>query len=147
MEYNWLTKESRDFLSRGYLQNGQTAEERIRQICDTAEKILNIDGFSDKLEKYVSKGWVSFSTPVWANFGHRNLPISCFGSSTSDTVEGIIQANSEIAMMTKQGGGTSLYLGNLRHRGAPISTGGKSDGSVHFAKNTDMVIEYLNSQM
>jgi len=141
MGYSWLTKESRDFLSRGYLQDGQTAEERVRQICDTAEKILNIEGFSNRLEKYVSNGWVSFSTPVWANFGHRNLPISCFGSSSADTVEGIIQANAEIAMMTKQGGGTSLYLGNLRHRGAPISTGGKSDGSVHFAKNTDMIVD------
>jgi len=66
---------------------------------------------------------------------------NCFGSSADDTMESILYANAEIGMMSKQGGGTSLYLGNLRPRGASISNGGTSDGSVHFAKITSTMVD------
>lgn len=140
-KYYWLNKESREFLSRGYLQNGVTAEERIRQISETAERILGIPGYANKFEDYVSKGWVSLSTPVWANFGLRALPISCYGSFSEDTMEGILYANSEIGMMSKQGGGTSLFLGDIRPRGTKISSGGTADGPVHFARLTDTIVD------
>ena len=47
-KFYWLNEDSRTFLKRGYLKEGQTAEERIREISDNAEKILKIEGFSDK---------------------------------------------------------------------------------------------------
>ena len=47
---------SREFLGRGYLDEGQSAEERIRVIADKAEAILNKPGFSDKFYDYISKG-------------------------------------------------------------------------------------------
>jgi ribonucleoside-diphosphate reductase alpha chain len=78
---------------------------------------------------------------VWANFGLRALPISCYGNFTEDSMDSILWANSEIGMMTKQGGGTSLYLGELRSRGSAISTGGFSEGAVHFAKVTDTIVD------
>jgi ribonucleoside-diphosphate reductase alpha chain len=140
-KYSWLTKDSREFLSRGYLKEGVSAEERIREIAEKAESILSLPGFADKLEDYVSRGWISFSTPVWANFGHRGLPISCFGSVADDTMENILFTNSEIGMMSKHGGGTSLYLGDIRPRGTAISSGGTADGPVHFAKLTDTMID------
>ena len=40
MAFEWLTQDSRDFLSKGYLINGTTAEERVKQIADTAEDWL-----------------------------------------------------------------------------------------------------------
>lgn len=141
MGYSWLNDDSRAFLANGYLKDGQSVESRVKEICDNAENILQIHGFSNKLEDYVSKGWVSFSTPVWANFGRRALPISCFGVFADDTMESILYANSEIGMMSKQGGGTEIYLGELRPRGAKISTGGKSEGAVHFAKLTNAMID------
>ena len=141
MNYSWLNKDSREFLGRGYIKTGVTAEERIKEICNTAENILGLHNFSNKLESYVSMGWVSFSSPVWSNFGLRALPISCFGSACDDTMESILWTNSEIGMMSKQGGGTSLYLGNLRPRGSAISAGGTSDGAVHFAKITSTIVD------
>jgi ribonucleoside-diphosphate reductase alpha chain len=141
MKYNWLNDDSRSFLANGYLKDGQTVEDRVLEICNNSEKILGIEGFSSKLEDYVSRGWVSFSTPVWANFGRRALPISCFSVFADDTMESILYANSEIGMMSKQGGGTAIYLGELRPRGAKISTGGKSEGAVHFAKLTNAMID------
>ena len=132
-KYEWLNKDSRKFLERGYLLEGETPEQRIRDIAEAAEKLLDIKGFADKFEGYMEKGFFSLSSPIWSNFGRtRGLPISCFGSYVSDTMEGIMEKVSETAIMTKHGGGTSAYFGAIRGRGTPISSGGESTGSVHF---------------
>jgi len=44
-------------------------------------------------------------------------------------------------MMSKYGGGTSVYLGNIRERGAKISTGGYADGPVHYARIYDTTVD------
>jgi ribonucleoside-diphosphate reductase alpha chain len=133
-KYYWLNKDSRKFLSRGYLDEGETAEQRVKNIANTAEKFLNIQGFAEKFEDYMSRGWYSLSSPIWSNFGRdRGLPISCFGSYIADRLDEIAGTKiAEVSMMTKTGGGTSAYFGALRGRGAPIASGGESTGSVHF---------------
>lgn len=148
METNiyWLNKDSRKFLSRGYLLEGETAEQRIRDIADAAEKILEIPGFADKFERYMHLGYYSLSSPIWSNFGRtRGLPISCFGSYIEDTLEQITGYKlAEVSMMTKGGGGTSAYFGALRGRGAPISSGGQSTGSVHFMELYDKLMNVVS---
>jgi ribonucleoside-diphosphate reductase alpha chain len=147
MEKNiyWLNKDSRKFLERGYLLEGETAEQRIRDIAETAEKYLNSKGFADKFEDYMHRGFYSLSSPIWANFGRkRGLPISCFGSYVGDTMENIMEKVSEVALMTKHGGGTSAYFGALRGRGTPISSGGESTGSVHFMELYDKLMEVVS---
>lgn len=132
-KYYWLNKDSKTFLKRGYLQGDQTPEGRIKEIAGAAQKTLGIPGFADKFEDYMSRGWYSLSSPIWANFGlERGLPISCFGSYISDKMDGILEKAAEVGMMTKAGGGTSGYFGDLRERGADINSGGKSNGPVHF---------------
>lgn len=134
-DFYWLTENSRLFLSRGYLGENQTPEERLLEISKKAEKILKIDGFSDKFYEYLARGYYSLSTPIWTNFGNnRGLPISCFGSHIDDDMGSILYASSEVGMMSKFGGGTSGYFGNLRERGATITNNGVSSGSVHFMK-------------
>lgn len=130
----WLNENSRQFLARGYLGEGESAEDRIRAIAEQAESILRIDGFSEKFYRYMAKGFYSLSTPVWTNFGtKRGLPISCFGSYVADSMGGILYTLGEVGMMSKFGGGTSGFFGDLRPRGAPIkSDNGVSSGSVHF---------------
>jgi ribonucleoside-diphosphate reductase alpha chain len=141
----WLNKDSRKFLERGYLLEGETAEQRIRDIAEAAEKILKSKGFADKFEDYMHRGFYSLSSPIWANFGRkRGLPISCFGSYVGDTMEDIMNKVSEVALMTKHGGGTSAYFGALRGRGTPISSGGESTGSVHFMELYDKLMEVVS---
>ena len=67
--FKWLTQPSRDFLSSGYISGNISAEQRIREIADNAEKILKIKGFSDKFFHYMSEGYYSLASPVWSNFG------------------------------------------------------------------------------
>ncbi len=139
-KYYWLNDESRLFLSRGYIS--ETPEQRIKDIAITAQKYLGIDGFAEKFEDYMARGFYSLSTPVWINFGkQKGLPISCYGSNVDDSLDSILNAGREIGMMSKYGGGTSAYLGNLRSRGTEISTGGHADGPVHYAKIYDTVVD------
>jgi len=138
--YYWLNDESRKFLSRGYIT--ESPEQRIKDIARTAEKYLGIHGFAQKFEDYMAKGYYSLSTPVWINFGkQKGLPISCYGSNVDDNLDSILNAGREIGMMSKYGGGTSVYLGNIRARGTVISTGGTADGPVHYARIYDTVVD------
>lgn len=130
----WINDATRLFMSRGYLEEGQTVEARIHDIAETAAKILKKPEFAAEIEEYILKGWISLSSPVWANFGKKSgLPISCNNSYFEDTIESILGKTAEIGMQTKYGAGTSAYLGALRPRGAKISGGGTSNGPVHFA--------------
>jgi ribonucleoside-diphosphate reductase alpha chain len=139
-KYYWLNDDSRLFLSRGYIS--ESPEQRIKDIANHAEKYLNIDGFAQKFEDYMARGFFSLSTPVWINFGkQKGLPISCYGSNVDDTLDSILNAAREIGMMSKYGGGTSVYLGNVRKRGTDISTGGKADGPVHYARMYDTAVD------
>ena len=144
-QYYWLNEDSRKFLERGYLMNNESPEDRIKEIADAAENELGISGFSNKFQEYMSYGWFSLSSPIWANYGKkRGLPISCFGSYIDDTLESILGKQAEIGMMTKVGGGTSAYFGDLRERGADISVGGKSNGPVHFMELFESVTNVVS---
>lgn len=139
-KYYWLNDESRQFLSRGYIT--ESPEQRIKDIARIAEKHLHIEGFAQKFEDYMARGFYSLSTPVWINFGkQKGLPISCYGSNVDDNLDSILNASREIGMMSKYGGGTSVFLGNIRPRGAVISTGGTADGPVHYARMYDTTVD------
>ena len=144
-DFDWLNENSRLFLSRGYLPEGQSPEERLRVISDRAEEILGIKGFSDKFYGYLGKGYYSLSSPVWSNFAtDRGLPISCFGSHISDDIGSILHTASEVGTMSKLGGGTSGYFGELRGRGASIQDNGKSSGAVHFVKLFEQITDIIS---
>lgn len=141
--FYWVTPETRDFMEKGYLDPGQTVEERAREIADHAESILNeytdllsgrkgrFEGFADEFYDYMAKGWFSLSTPVWVNFGkEKGLPISCFGTTVQDDTFDILRGTAEVGAMSKMGGGTATYFGEIRPRGSKISTGGETNGSV-----------------
>lgn len=141
----WLTENSRKFLELGYLVEGTTPEERIREIADRAEELNGIKGFSDKFYGYMSEGFYSLASPVWSNFGKkRGLPISCFGSYIDDDMGEILFTQAEVGMMSKLGGGTSGYFGGLRHRGAKIKNNGHSSGAVHFMQLFDKMVDIVS---
>lgn len=141
----WLNDNSRLFLERGYLLPGQTPEERISIIGAKAEKILNRPGFEKKFTEYMSKGWISLASPVWANFGAaRGLPISCFGSYLDDSMASILLTQAEMGMMSKMGGGCSGYFGALRPRGSEITDNGSSSGAVHFMQLFETLVDVVS---
>ena len=144
-DFAWLNADSRLFLERGYLLEGTTPEARIRAIADHAADILQDKEFADKFYRYMARGYFSLSSPVWSNFGlSRGLPISCFGSYIGDSIYDILKTTAEVGMMSKIGGGTSAYFGDIRPRGSAISNNGKSDGSFNFSKLFDTIIDVIS---
>ena len=143
-EIYWLNEDSRTFLKRGYLNEGETAEQRIKDNAETAEKILKhtkygnpnrFDGFANKFESYLKKGWYTQSSPIWSNFGReRGLPISCFGSYIPDTMEGILEKAAEVGIMTKGGGGTSGYFVPACQRSRSSAHGGRAPALARRAR-------------
>ena len=145
MAFEWLNDESRRFLSRGYLLEGQTPEQRIREIANKAEEYLGMPGYANRFFDYMSKGYFSLSSPVWANYGlDRGLPVSCFGSYIEDDIGSILYTHAENGMLMKGGGGTSGYFGALRHRGAEIKNSGESNGAVHFMQMFDTLANVIS---
>ena len=142
----WLNKDSRKFLERGYLLEGETPEQRMQDIADRAQELLDdMPGFADKFFDYMSRGFYSLASPIWSNFGRsRGLPISCFGSYIPDDMNGILTKIGEIGTMSKVGGGTSAYFGDVRGRGAPISSGGSATGVHHQLTVFDSLINYVS---
>ena len=143
--FEWLNENSRKFLAAGYLGEGITAEERISNIAQRAEQLLEMPGFADKFYYYMSQGFYSLASPVWSNFGkERGLPISCFGSHIDDDIGNILYSQSEVGMMSKLGGGTSGYFGKIRHRGAAIKDNGEASGAVHIMRLFESMVDVVS---
>ena len=143
--FKWLTDHSRNFLASGYIPKDSSPEERIREIAERAEEILQIEGYADKFFKYMELGFYSLSSPVWSNFGKkRGLPISCFGSNIADDMGNILYSQSEVGMMSKLGGGTSGYFGHIRSRGAKVKDNGEASGAVHIMKLFETMVDVVS---
>lgn len=141
----WLNGESEQMLNRGYLLKGETVRGAIERITTAAAKRLYKPELQPRFEELITKGWMSFSSPVWANMGtQRGLPISCFNVHVPDSIEGITHKLAEVIMQTKIGGGTSGYFGELRHRGTAVTDNGKSSGAVSFMKLFDTAMDVVS---
>ena len=140
----WVNEDTKTFMGKGYLKQGETVEERVVAISNRFEELVtqmlkvNKPGLAkelaDKFLEYMSLGYYSLASPVWANFGREGLPISCNNVYIEDDIGSILQKVAEVGMQTKHGAGTSGYLGNIRPRGTPIKSGGTADGPVHFVE-------------
>ncbi|WP_277110448.1 ribonucleoside-diphosphate reductase subunit alpha [Chryseobacterium taklimakanense] len=141
----WLNEESEQMLNRGYLLKGETVEGAIDRITTAAAKRLYKPELQPAFKEMIVKGWISFSSPVWANMGtQRGLPISCFNVHVPDNIEGITGKLGEVIMQTKIGGGTSGYFGELRNRGTAVTDNGKSSGAVSFMKLFDTAMDVVS---
>ena len=89
-------------------------------------------------------GWLSPSTPVLSNTGtDRGCSVSCSNTYFPDSINGIYTRRAEIANLTKEGFGTSAYLGDIRPRGAKIKTGGTSSGVLPVFKGIIEDMQYV----
>lgn len=107
----------------------ETIASTLAQHTDDPEK------WKAKFFELLWRGWLSPSTPVLANTGtDRGLPVSCSGGYIPDSIDGFYTARREAALLTKYGFGTSGFLGDIRPRGAAISSGGKASGVLPVLK-------------
>lgn len=89
------------------------------------------DNWKDCFFNILANGHLVPSSPVLANMGtNRGSPVSCSGSYIGDSIDSWYTVSRETAILTKEGFGTSAYLGDIRPRGSEISSGGKAAGSL-----------------
>lgn len=119
-----------------YEWDGLTLRETYMRIAKTAARHMpDPDQWAVRFFDLMWKGWLAPSTPVFANMGtKRGMPVSCSGGVVYDSISGFYSSRSEAAMLTKEGFGTSSYLGDIRPRGSSISTGGRAAGVMPVIK-------------
>ena len=141
----WYNEESANILDRGYLLPNESIDGAIHRITNAAAIHLKRPDLQEKFADIIHKGWMSLSSPIWANMGtERGLPISCFNVHVPDSILSITDKLGEVIMQTKIGGGTSGYFGELRARGTNVTNNGKSSGAVSFMKLFDTVMDTVS---
>lgn len=128
-----------------YLYQANTPREQYTRIAKTlSAHTPDPDYWCERFFDLMWKGWLSPSTPILANTGtNRGLVVSCAGQYISDNIFDIYSAKTETAMLTKMGFGTAGYLGDIRPRGAPISTGGTATGVLPIIEGFQKDMEYV----
>ena len=129
----WYSTGGYQMFKEKYLYDAKNFKEQAQRIADTAAKHLKhpelIEDYSKRFFDMLWKGWLSPSTPVLANMGtNRGMPVSCSGTVVEDSISGFYKSLEENAVLTQEGFGTAVYLGDIRPRGSKISRGGKSSG-------------------
>lgn len=132
----WMSTGGYQLFTEKYLYQARDYREQVERIAATAARHTYDPGqYEARFFSLIWKGWLSCSTPVLANMGtDRGLPVSCSGGVVGDSIEGFYSSRKETAILTKHGFGTSGYLGDIRHRGSPISVGGVASGVLPVIK-------------
>lgn len=87
-----------------------------------------------------------FGSPTLFNSGMKSHQLaSCFLMTMDDSIEGIFDTFSDMAKVSKLGGGIGVFVGDVRSRGAPItSTNGKTDGLLPMVRCVNSIAQYVN---
>lgn len=135
-----MFKESYEYKADGY-------NEQCRRIAKTLAAyaprfLLSSEKYHQRIVDNHGKNWedcfynimvngdFALSTPALGNTGtDRGCSVSCSGQYVGDSIPDFYTNVKEAALLSKQGFGTSAYLGDIRTRGSSISSGGKATGS------------------
>lgn len=137
----WMQDNGFKTLSKGYLMPKETPRKMYERVSKASAKRLGMQHLEESFFDIMWNGWLGLASPVASNMGtDRGLPISCYSLSIPDSIYGIYSSVTEMAMLTKGGGGVGVYAGNIRGRGEPIKNNGKSEGIVPWLKVFDSAI-------
>lgn len=131
----WANIETVTTLSRGYLLENETIKDAITRMSNQVATTLNKKELAPLFFEAIWKNWLCPSSPIWSNCStDRGLPISCNSIHLGDSISSIFEKNHELAMLSKNGAGVGIYLGDIRGRGQSIMGNGKSEGIIPWIK-------------
>ena len=120
----WVTTVSWQMLKENYLSEKYPDLKSVyNRVATHAALYTNDPGlWKIKFFKLLWNGYLAASTPVLSNMGTGiGCPVSCSGGVVGDSVYSFYGAQQEAAVLSKNGFGTSGYLGSIRPRGSKIS--------------------------
>ncbi|PAD20239.1 ribonucleoside-diphosphate reductase subunit alpha [Terribacillus saccharophilus] len=99
----------------------------------------------------LSNLYMTVATPTLSNSGKSYGQLSsCFIDTVDDSLQGIFDSNTDIANLSKNGGGIGVYLGKIRSRGSAIKGfEGASSGVLPWMKqlnNTAVSVDQLGQR-
>nr|WP_204498724.1 ribonucleoside-diphosphate reductase subunit alpha [Aquibacillus albus] len=99
----------------------------------------------------LSNLYMTVATPTLSNAGKSYGQLSsCFIDTIDDSLQGIFDSNTDIANLSKNGGGIGVYLGKIRSRGSAIKGfKGASSGVLPWMKqlnNTAVSVDQLGQR-
>lgn len=111
----------------------------------------------NRLEKVKEAYWamsnlyMTVATPTLSNAGKPNGQLSsCFIDTVDDSLQGIYDSNTDVATLSKYGGGIGIYMGKVRSRGSSIrGFKGASSGVLPWIKqlnNTAVSVDQLGQR-
>lgn len=160
-EPDYINEFSRSLLEGFYLREGESIDEALAR----AAKAYSFGDYelAQRIYEAAHKGWFMFASPIlsnassgewgeidpedwsngtnltekyWRGEKSHSLPISCFALYVEDTINGQIEALSELAALSVSGGGVGLHNG-IR------ATKGKAPGPIPYMKTVDAAIGYF----
>ncbi|TFJ92946.1 ribonucleoside-diphosphate reductase subunit alpha [Lentibacillus salicampi] len=99
----------------------------------------------------LSNLYMTVATPTLTNAGKTHGQLSsCFIDTVDDSLQSIYDSNTDIARLSKNGGGIGVYMGKIRSRGSAIKGfKGMSSGVVPWIKqlnNTAVSVDQLGTR-
>ena len=135
----WMTTMGWQLFSQKYLNGDcKNPHDQYKRISTTLAKYApkEFPDFWDKVDYWKGKTWeeaffsvlwdgyISASTPLLTNTGTDfGMSVSCSGAYVGDSVEEFYETRKGNALLTKEGFGTSVYLGDIRSRGSKMKNG------------------------
>ncbi len=139
---DFLNESGYQTLLNGYLQEAETPFDMYKRVARAAASYYQKDRqiLESKFFDYMWKGWLCPASPVLSNLGtDRGLPISCNSLHVGDSINSIGKKAYELMMLSKNGAGVGIYVGDVRGRGASIKGNGVSEGIIPWCKIFDSV--------
>ncbi|EJE1199655.1 ribonucleoside-diphosphate reductase subunit alpha [Listeria monocytogenes] len=120
-----------------YLMQNEPKEKRMKLVEEAYWALSNL--------------YMTVATPTLANAGKVGGQLSsCFIDTVDDSLQGIYDSNTDVARVSKHGGGVGAYLGYVRSTGAAIrGVKGASCGVIPWIKqlnNTAVSVDQLGQR-
>lgn len=142
------------YVARDYdLSPAELPQERWLIIAMTLMQNETVNRLKKVKEAYwaMSNLYMTVATPTLSNAGkpHGQLS-SCFIDTVDDSLQGIYDSNTDVATLSKYGGGIGIYMGKVRSRGSSIrGFKGASSGVLPWIKqlnNTAVSVDQLGQR-
>lgn len=106
----------------------------------------NAKELAKTIYELLAKKQISLASPFFKNIRLKNPGnlASCFVLEVNDSLRSIMKSLDYAARISKAGGGSGIYLGNLRAAGQDVGGKGKAQSVVYWAKLFDSVCLAVN---
>jgi len=136
-------------LEKSYLMkiNGKVVE-RPQHLYMRVSIQVHKDDIENVIKTYhlISQHFFTFASPTIFNSGSRLSQLSsCYLLGTHDSITGIFKTMSDVAQISKLGGGIGIHISNIRSKGSVIrGTNGSTDGIIPMLKVYNEISKYVN---